>query len=71
MLIGLVILLSIRLQTVAVIDGVLVRSLLGFAGTVAMAQYIARPHLKPGETDNASLLDSPSPAEEPTGTDHG
>ena len=71
MLIGLVILFSIRLQTVAFIDGVLILSLLSFAGTVAMAQYIARPHMKRGETDNATVLDSQAPAEEPTGGEHG
>ncbi|MAX25745.1 MAG: hypothetical protein CMJ19_14700 [Phycisphaeraceae bacterium] len=45
-LIGLVILLGMRFMTSAFIDGVLILSLLSFAGTVAMAQYIARPHLR-------------------------
>ena len=45
LLIGFVILLSLKLQTAAMIDGMLVLSLLGFAGTVAMAQFIARPHI--------------------------
>ena len=45
-LIGLVILLGMRFMTGAFIDGVLVLSLLSFAGTVAMAQFIARPHLR-------------------------
>ena len=45
-LIGLVILLGMRFMTGAFIDGILVLSLLSFAGTVAMAQYIARPHLR-------------------------
>ena len=45
-LIGLVILLAIKWRTPWFMDGVLVLSLLGFAGTVAMAQYIARPHLR-------------------------
>ncbi len=44
-LIGLVILLTIRYGTVWFTDGVMVLSLIGFAGTVAMAQYIARPHV--------------------------
>ena len=58
-LIGLVILLSIHLRTVWYVDGVLVLSLLGFAGTVAMAHYIARPHLaSPGH---------PRDSEPPTG----
>lgn len=45
-LIGLVILLTMYLGSLVMFDGVLVLSLLGFAGTVAMAQYIGRPHLK-------------------------
>jgi multisubunit Na+/H+ antiporter MnhF subunit len=45
-LIGLVILLTIRYGTVWFTDGVMVLSLIGFAGTVAMAQYIARPHVR-------------------------
>lgn len=43
-LIGFVLLLGIRIGTLMFVDGILVLSLLGFAGTVAMAQYIARPH---------------------------
>ena len=46
MLIGMVILLSMRLKTLMFFDSILVLSLLAFAGTVAMAQYIARPHLR-------------------------
>jgi len=45
-LIGLVILLTMNLGSLVMFDGILVLSLLGFAGTVAMAQYIGRPHLK-------------------------
>jgi multisubunit Na+/H+ antiporter MnhF subunit len=45
-LIGLVVLLMIRFNTPFFVDGILVLSLLGFAGTVAMAQYIGRPHLR-------------------------
>lgn len=45
-LIGLVLLLSMHIGTLEFIDGVLILSLLSFAGTVAMAQYIARPHLR-------------------------
>ncbi len=52
-LIGLVLLLMIHWQTPWFIDGILVLSLLGFAGTVAMAQYIGRPHLRPGREDGA------------------
>lgn len=46
MLIGLVVLFTIRQQTLMFFDGVLVLALLSFAGTVAMAQFIARPHLR-------------------------
>lgn len=45
-LIGLVILLTLWLGSLVFFDGILVLSLLGFAGTVAMAQYIGRPHVK-------------------------
>ena len=45
-LIGLVILMGMRFATSAFVDGILVLSLLSFAGTVAMAQYIARPPLR-------------------------
>lgn len=45
MLIVLVILATIRFQTLMFFDGILVLALLSFAGTVAMAQYIGRPHL--------------------------
>ena len=43
-LIGLVLLVSVRSQVLIFLDGILVLSLLSFAGTVAAAQYIARPH---------------------------
>lgn len=40
-LVGLVALLSMRKQTLMYLDGMLVLSLLAFAGTVAMSQFIA------------------------------
>ena len=45
-LVGLVILLTLSMGSLVLIDGILVLSLLSFAGTVAMAQFIARPHMK-------------------------
>jgi multicomponent K+:H+ antiporter subunit F len=42
--IGLVILLTLRIDSLILFDGALVLSLVGFAGTVAVAQYIVRPH---------------------------
>lgn len=54
LLVGLVGLFTVRLQTLAFLDAVLVLSLLSFAGTVALAQYIARPFIRdsrPKHTD--------------------
>lgn len=45
-LIALVVLLSLQFRTLVFFDGILVLSLVGFAGTVAMAQYIGRPYIK-------------------------
>ncbi|MEL7238401.1 MAG: MrpF/PhaF family protein, partial [Planctomycetota bacterium] len=44
-LIGLVILLTMRSGSLLLIDGMLVLALLSFAGTIAAAQFIARPHV--------------------------
>jgi multisubunit Na+/H+ antiporter MnhF subunit len=46
LLIGMVIVFAMQFQTLWFADGILVLSLLSFAGTVAMAQYIGRPHLR-------------------------
>ncbi len=43
-LLGLVILFVMRSGSLLFVDGILVLSLLSFAGTVAAAQFIARPH---------------------------
>lgn len=56
-LIGLVILMGMRFVTDAFIDGILVLSLLSFAGTVAMAQYIARPHLRHNQPKSNEKLE--------------
>ena len=45
--IGFVILFIIRSGSLLFVDGMLILSLLGFAGTVAAAQFIARPHVPP------------------------
>jgi multicomponent K+:H+ antiporter subunit F len=42
--IGFVILLTLRIDSLVLFDGALILSLVGFAGTVAVAQYIIRPH---------------------------
>ncbi|MEM1012823.1 MAG: monovalent cation/H+ antiporter complex subunit F [Planctomycetota bacterium] len=46
-LLGLVIVLTIRWGELLFVDGMLVIALLSFAGTVAIAQFIARPYLQP------------------------
>jgi multisubunit Na+/H+ antiporter MnhF subunit len=44
-LIGLVAVLTVRSGTLMFVDGILILSLLSFAGTVAAAQFLARPHV--------------------------
>ena len=43
-MVAFVILLTLRLDSLVLFDGALVLSLVGFTGTVAIAQYIIRPH---------------------------
>jgi len=68
-LIGFVILFMIRLQNGAFIDSVLLLSLLSFAGTVAMAQYIGRHHFdrvgknQHGKPHKDALIDSDTEAQ--------
>jgi len=57
-LIGLVLLLEIVRPMAWFLDGVLVLSLLGFAGTVAMSQYIARPLLKKARGNGHKAVES-------------
>lgn len=45
-IVALVILSTLRLDSLMLFDGALVLSLVGFAGTVAVAQYITRRRLK-------------------------
>jgi multisubunit Na+/H+ antiporter MnhF subunit len=45
-LMALVILLTIQTRSLLMVDGVLVLALLGFVTTIAVAQYIVRPHLR-------------------------
>ncbi|MFG0328533.1 MAG: monovalent cation/H+ antiporter complex subunit F [Phycisphaerales bacterium] len=53
--VGLVILLTIRLESLVFIDAALVVAIIGFASTLAFAQYIgARRH------DSAAVIESPS-----------
>jgi len=61
LLIGFVVLLSLKLRVSTFIDGILVLSLLGFAGTVAMAQFIARPHM----TEHVRRADTGGAAADP------
>jgi multisubunit Na+/H+ antiporter MnhF subunit len=48
---GLVIVLTLRGGELVFVDGMLVLALLSFAGTVAIAQFIARPHIKVEEAE--------------------
>lgn len=50
--IGFVILLTLRINSLVLFDGALVLSLVGFAGTVAVAQYIIRPYRRRGSDAN-------------------
>ena len=43
-MVAFVVLLTLRIDSLVLFDGALVLSLVGFAGTVAVAQYILRPH---------------------------
>lgn len=52
-LLALVLLFTIRMETLLLFDAVLVLALLGFVTTVAAAQYILRPHLR-GRSRGAS-----------------
>jgi len=65
-LIGLVILYTIRTGATSFVDSILVLSLLSFAGTVAVAQYIARPLLlRQRESRQASQnIDAPPSPED-------
>ena len=44
-LVGLVVLITIRTGTLLYIDGILILTLLAFAGTVAVAMFVARPYI--------------------------
>ncbi len=45
-LVGIIILLTIRTGSFLFVDGILIVSLLAFAGTIAVAQFIARPYMR-------------------------
>lgn len=52
-LIGIVVLFTMRVHSLVLFDGVLVLSLLGFAGSIAVAQYIVRLHFQKKPVDPA------------------
>ena len=73
-LIGLVILLTVRVGSPFLVDGMLVLALLGFAGSIAAAQFIARPHvqrqldaelIRQREAEQREAESQPEPKEEP------
>ncbi len=51
---GLVIILTLRGGEILFIDGMLVLALLSFAGTVAIAQFVARPFVHNPEPEESS-----------------
>lgn len=55
--IALVILLTLRIDSLVLFDGALVFSLVGFAATVAVSQYIVRPHIRRRNSDPQSEQD--------------
>ena len=52
-IIALVVLLTLRIDSLVLVDGALVLSLVGFVSTVAVAQYILRPHRRRGSDAGA------------------
>lgn len=56
--IAFVILLTLRIDSLVLFDGALVLSLVGFAGTVAVAQYIIRPHRRRAGPDTTARHDT-------------
>ena len=57
-LMALVILFTIRTESLLMFDGVLVLALLGFVTTVAAAQYIVRPHLRRLREQSGAVADT-------------
>lgn len=58
--VGLLLLLTLRIDSLLLFDGALVLSLVGFAGTVGVAQYIMRSRVQ-------RVSPPPAPAEPPKG----
>ena len=55
-LVGVVVLLVLRTGSLVFVDGILVLTLLSFAGTVAVAQFIARPFMFGGSEADDEVL---------------
>jgi multicomponent Na+:H+ antiporter subunit F len=58
-LVGLVILLTMRTGSLHFVDGILVLSLLAFAGTVAVALFVARPYMLNPRSDRVTAASRP------------
>ena len=54
-LVGVVVLLTLRLGQLVLFDGVLVLSLIGFAGTVAISQYVLRRRVRREAEDHPKV----------------
>ena len=62
-LVGLVVLFTLRIDALVLFDGVLVLSLIGFAGTVAMAQYLIRRALRRRARASPVVVEDPDAVE--------
>lgn len=60
-LVGIIILLTIQTGNLIFVDGILIVTLLAFAGTIAVAQFIARPYMRRAGEPH---VDAPSAPEE-------
>lgn len=59
--IGLVILLTLRIDSLVLFDGALVLSLVGFAGTVAVAQYMVRGYRRRRVSESEGIIVGDTP----------
>jgi multisubunit Na+/H+ antiporter MnhF subunit len=56
-LMALVILFMLRSRSLLLFDGALILALLSFVATTAVAQYILRPHIRPGKQPPAKVAE--------------
>lgn len=59
-LVGIIILLTMRSGSLLYVDGILIVSLLAFAGTIAVAQFVARPFMRMGGAPRGGKPEPPA-----------